>query len=363
MLEHVLALLLGVYSPGNLACVPSPSPAVSQAAGAPDAATAAANLSRPAPAVEDVAKACSAVQHTTEADGARRQHRFVFPDGTCVEFSDRPRSRGERARRPRVLAFEGTQSAAAEPAATFETAGQAAGLAPEAVSALRFVSGHEGGFDAINTWDSARFSWGFVQFAGGRGLRPLLAHLKMRKPELFAAVLGAYGVDVCPGEDGEPVPVYVDPASGKVLRGKAAEQAYGDHPLTIAAFIRAGRLAEIKQLQVEAAMAQYARAALEVRYQGVAFGQVVRSAKGIAMLIDRKVHEGNLGRFRRALDVVGPANPGAPAPVAAELEARLLEQVLTDAAASEPMIQGRLRNIWISELRGPAAPFVVTARA
>lgn len=296
-----------------------------------------------------------AVEHVMEpGERGKIYHQFRFPDGVEVEFSDRPRRGSERAKRTRVVVHTGDQTADVEPAATFEAAGAAAGLAREAVVALKFVSGHEGGFDAINTWDSARFSWGFIQFAGGRGLPGLLGHMKSRNPERFAELLGKYGVDVLPDEDGDPVPAFVDPETGEVLRGKAAEQAFGDSPLTIAAFIHAARFPEIKQLQVEAAIEDYVEPALEFTWQGVPLGDVIRSPKSLALLIDRKVHEGNTRRIRRALDAVAGVSTALVPGVPAALEAQAMEQVVNDAVQrSDWMIRNRLLSIWTSDLPGP----------
>src|SRR5439155_23408365 len=139
----------------------------------------------------------------------------VFPDGTEVQFSDRAKRPRDQANRERVVSYAGTESAAQEPDSTFDAAGKAAGLSPDAIAALRFISRHEGGFDAINTWDRARFSWGFIQFAGGYGFPPALMHFKERSPELFQKLLADYGVDLVRDDAGKPVPVYIDPKSGK----------------------------------------------------------------------------------------------------------------------------------------------------
>lgn len=321
-----------------------------QSAVSADRSAAADLAAQTPPSAEIVARTRQTVQH--EAEAGRRgklHHRFRFSDGIEVEFSDRPRRRSERARRDRVVVHAGVETADREPASTFEAAGRAAGVTSEAVTALKYVSGHEGGFDAINTWDSARFSWGFIQFAGGRGLPPLLAHMKERNPQRFAELLGRYGVGVQSDAKGNPEPIYVDPASGKVLRGDAAEQAYGDDPLVIAAFIRAARFPEIKQLQIEAAIENYVSPALEMTWRDVPLGQVFKTPKSLALLIDRKVHEGNTRRFRRALDRVCPDPAIAPA-----LESQVAARVVNEAVArSGAMIRNRLVNIWTSDLPGP----------
>lgn len=238
--------------------------------------------------------------HTPQDAGTL--HRFTFPDGSVVEFSDRPKRPRDQAQRERVVQFIGTERAQAEPDSTFDAAGRTAGLSLQAIEALRFVSRHEGGFDAINTWDRARFSWGFIQFAGGYGFPPVLAHFKSSSPELFRKLLGDYGIDCLPGPTGAPQPVFLDPVSGAVMRGNSAEQAYGDDPLAIALFIRAGRVTEVKQRQVEAAIRDYASPALTDTFENVRLSDVLRSPQSLAMLIDRRVHEGNVSRLEWALE-------------------------------------------------------------
>lgn len=308
MQKLILSFLVGLFSPAGQQTQTATPPAAAaiQPAVFQRNQAAAAELARvlatpPAPA-DAVARARATVRHETRAEGTERIHRFTFPDGEVVEFSDRPRRPRDQARRERVVMFVGTQQAAKEPDATFSAAGREAGLTPESVEALKFVSRHEGGFDAINTWDRARFSWGFIQFAGGYGFPPALGHLKSKSPALFERLLARYGVDVLPGQNGRPQPVYVNPKDGEVLRGADAEQAFGDDPLVIALFIRAGRVPEVKQRQVEAAIRDYALPALTSEYQYTRLSDVLRSPQGLAMLIDRKVHEGNVGRLEWSLE-------------------------------------------------------------
>lgn len=354
MLDFVLALILGSHKKPTAALPPAPQPpAITAPLLPPGPAAPEGMLDRPAVTPEDASTARDAVVHEQEpSERGKILHRFHFPDGATVEFTDRPRRQGERADRSRVVYHEGAATAEAEPEATFTAAGDAMGLPPGTVAALRLVSSHEGGFDAINTWDSARFSWGFIQFAGGRGLPSLLAHMKTRSPELFATVLGNYGVDVLPDAEGAPEPVYVDPEAGKLLRGKAAEQAYGDDALVIALFIHAAGFPAVKQLQVEAAIRDYAAPALTATCEGIPIGQILTSPMSQAMLIDRKVHEGNVGRFRRALGAVSdPMTLADPAawPV---LESRVVQRVVSNSSG----VPGRrLRDILYAGLPGPTA--------
>lgn len=337
MQKLILSLLVGLFSPPAEKPAVAPVPTALHAAAFSQPRQDQEALRRvlalpPVPHV-DVARQRAEVRHERTVSGAGRKHRFTFPGGRVVEFSDRAKRSRDQARREWVVMHGGTERASAEPDATFAAAGRAAGLSPESITALRFVSRHEGGFDAINTWDRARFSWGFIQFAGGRGFPPALAHFKATSPELFRELLGAFGVDVLPGADGRPEPVYVNPETGAVIRGAAAEQAYGDDPLVVALFIRAGQTPEVKQRQVEAAIRGYALPALVDTFQEVRVSDVLRSQQGLAMLIDRKVHEGNVGRLKASLEhasiISARSNPAEwPA-----LEGVVLDLAVRDADA------------------------------
>ena len=165
MLDFVLALLLGAHKkPAAAALPPAPTPPAMTVPLLPPGPTAPEGaLDRPAVTLADASTARAVVTHEQEpAERGKRLHRFRFPDGAVVEFTDRPRLPGERAERERVVYYEGAATAELEPETTFTAAGAAMGLPPGTLAALRLVSSHEGGFDAINTWDSARFSWGFI---------------------------------------------------------------------------------------------------------------------------------------------------------------------------------------------------------
>jgi hypothetical protein len=278
------------------------------------------------------------------------RHQYTFPDGTPIEFTDHPKKPGAKAKRKRVIQYFGSNTAAQETGTTFTAAGQATGLSPEATQALQFISQHEGGFDAVNTWDSARFSWGFIQFAGGRGLPPALALIKGESPKLFQSLFANYGVDVLPDANGKPKCVYVS-AKG-ALYGKAAEQAYGDNLLVAALFIRAGRAPEVKQREVEAAIRNYAAPALAAVYGNIRVSDVLRSPQSLAMLIDRKVHEGNVARLGRAVEQAWATDPPRSRTDFGRMEARALDLAVQNTQDSE--IRGRLLNIRYSSLAGPA---------
>lgn len=312
---------------------------------------AARNLARPSVSLKEARTARASLKREILPDvRGRKIHRIHFQDRTSVEFMDRPRRGGESARRKRVVFYPGDHTASEKPEQLYVEAAVRTGLNEDAARALRFVSQHEGGFDAVNTWDRARFSWGFIQFAGGRGLPPMLAHFKSQSPELFHRHLGQYGVDVIANREGEPTPVYVDPAGGRYLYGDRAEQAWGDNPLLVSLFIRAGQDPEVQRLQIEAACNLYVRPALRAQSSGLVLSTVLRSPKGMAMLIDRKIHDGNCRRIARAFTgietEVARQNP-------AFFEGQVLFRALQNALTQGRMVRDRLHSIYYSDLPGP----------
>lgn len=137
----------------------------------------------------------------------------------------------------------------------------AMGLSQQQANALRFVSTHEGNFDALNTYDRARVSFGFIQFAGGRGLPPLMALLKLRRPEAFHTMFQVYGIDVEFNLKNtkalSPVITVIEPITQKTLKGDNAESLIRDNKKLSAVFVRAGHNLETQRGQIEAATQNY----------------------------------------------------------------------------------------------------------
>lgn len=75
----------------------------------------------------------------------------------------------------------------------------AVGLNRQQAAALEYVSSHEGKYDAINSYDSGIFSYGFIQFVGaaehGSSLNRVLAAMKANSPARFARVFQQVGID------------------------------------------------------------------------------------------------------------------------------------------------------------------------
>lgn len=231
--------------------------------------------------------------------------------------------------------FSGTALPAALPQTDFERHG---GLTALEAAALRLVATFEGKFDGLNTYDRARVSIGFIQFAGGRGLPPYLGLLKARQPAKFRTLLQKFGIDVeytVPHGVVEASRVVVlDPGASRVLRAEAAETAIRDDKRLTTALILSGRDREVQHVQIEAAVRNYARPIKSAVVSWAAgasapLEQLLRSGRGRAALFDRAIQEG-VGTARRRFERVlrrlaqppaAPAAPGAPAPKVPSLAA------------------------------------------
>jgi hypothetical protein len=230
------------------------------------------------------------------------------------------------------VAFPGVSQPSAISVADYQAQGLTAGQA----AALKLVSTHEGNFDAVNTYDRALVSVGFIQFAGGRGLPPYLALLKARQPAKFRDLLQKLGIDVeftvVPAGIAAPRVVVLEPASGRVLRATAAESAIRDDKKLTGALLLTGRDRAVQLVQIEAAIRGYVQPALAATVAWAAgsggrapLGQILRSQKGLAALFDRAIQEGvgsARGRFERVVQrVMRPRDSAGADPAALQLAA------------------------------------------
>lgn len=187
------------------------------------------------------------------------------------------------------------------------------GISRILAEALDFVSSNEGNFDAINSYDRAIFSFGFIQFAGQtvNGTLPqLLAFIKKHDEDLFRRTFRRFGIDVEYAEAQKNVfrparLVVIDPEAEQglvVLRGREAEEHIRASKLLHGVFIRAGHDPEIAKLQVRAALHFYIRPAVGSRIV-LDIGQrkdlgtesirdILRSSAGLATLLDLTIHRG-----------------------------------------------------------------------
>jgi LysM repeat protein len=135
--------------------------------------------------------------------------------------------------------------------------------------ALKFVSAHEGKFDAINSFDKAIFSYGFIQFSGnGGGLAPMLALLKYRHPVTFRERFQRYGIDVeyaiTDGDIRRANVTAIRLYDGKLVRRQEAEAYFKNSKIFTTIFIAAARDAKIQHAQIESAKRRYVVSALNI---------------------------------------------------------------------------------------------------
>lgn len=124
---------------------------------------------------------------------------------------------------------------------------------------LQAVSALEGGFEAINTYDTGFVSIGFIQFTTGENgtgsLSSVLLRHKNDDPKDFQANFRRFGLDVA--SDPAPTIVAVDPSSGIELRGPDAVRAIINDKRLTAVFERAGSTEAFRKAQVRVARSQY----------------------------------------------------------------------------------------------------------
>ena len=187
---------------------------------------------------------------------------------------------------------------------------QSLGLTPSQAKALRYVSGHEGKFDAINTYDMAILSYGFIQFAGNDkgSLGAFLATAKMNYPHAFEKRFAKYGLDVeyaiVNGKIKKAQLVLNKPDGGGVLHGPDAERHIKDNLQYIGALIMAAYDPNIQKAQIETAAREYVFPALnhklnfdvwvggsKVSFVNTPFSQIIRSEMGVTALIDITVNQ------------------------------------------------------------------------
>lgn len=173
---------------------------------------------------------------------------------------------------------------------------------------LMAVSALEGGFEAINTYDTGYVSIGFIQFITARegkgSLGLVLARYKQNDFAAFRADFHQFGVDVTP----ESTIAIVDPATGTEKHNEDAVRAIIDDKRLTAVFERAGMRDGFRRAQVEIAREQYWPGDDRVTViiggvqQTALVTDIVKTEAGLATLMDRKVNRGNI---RLLNDVAG----------------------------------------------------------
>lgn len=288
------------------------------------------------------------------------RYEVTMPDGTAYQFEDDRVPKGRYFRNDTGVKKGGQKlPTIADLDQLFREAGV---TDPRMIAMMKAVSGHEGGFEAVNTYDTGFVSVGYIQFttgAEGKGsLFGLLRRLKAADPAAFRASFTDLGVDA-----GASSVVVVDLTSGALRSGPDAVRAIMDDKRLTAVFHHAGlrsrafRVQQIrhardqfwlapKQFRVRTTV-QEAGSSREVTIEGT-FEQVLRSEAGKTALFDRAVQFGG----------------GGARAVFREAAQRLIRdhrvRTLPDLAAQERRIVARLKNrhdvFGDAELSQPADP-------
>ncbi len=139
------------------------------------------------------------------------------------------------------------------------------GLTRQQAAALEFVSTHEGKYDAINSYDSAIFSYGCIQFVGaaapGGSLNRLLINMKRFAPARFAQIFQRVGIDT----NGTTTTVLDE--NGQVRVGDDAWLYIQRNIPLYGAFIQAGFDPDLVLEQLRAAHEMYVLPTLNARLQ------------------------------------------------------------------------------------------------
>jgi murein DD-endopeptidase MepM/ murein hydrolase activator NlpD len=190
---------------------------------------------------------------------------------------------------------------------------QSVGLSEAQAKALRFVSMHEGKFDAINSYDKAIFSFGFIQFTGsvatGNSLGMVLSYYKSNCAELFGKYFLAAGIDVVysfkDGSIAPPVTVSViHGTTGEKLINDAAYAYIKDHIELFGPFIQSAYEPTMVREQLRAAALMYVQKALNMKLKVTILGipveipiisEILKSEGASTVLIDLCVNRGSGG--------------------------------------------------------------------
>lgn len=188
---------------------------------------------------------------------------------------------------------------------------QAVGLSLSQARALQWVSTHEGQFDAINSYDRAIFSFGFIQFTGssavGGSLNRVLSSMETNAPTQFQRVFQRVGIDTEAGV------VTVLDDQGIKRRGDEAWFYIQRNVRLYGAFIQAGFDPTLVREQLRMANTLYVQPALNFRLNINAGGfnivvprlqDVITSEGLLTLVIALAINQGGGGMSRIVADAM-----------------------------------------------------------
>ena len=125
---------------------------------------------------------------------------------------------------------------------------QKSGISEDRQKILASISGLEGTFSKVNTWDTGRVSWGFTQWTLGKDgngtLADFMRDLKTTDPAQYEKSFGKYGLGV------DAKGVVLTRADGTVLKGVEAAEAIRTDVKLSAVFMAAGADPAMQQAQI-----------------------------------------------------------------------------------------------------------------
>jgi hypothetical protein len=177
-------------------------------------------------------------------------------------------------------------------------------------------------FDAINARlrEDEPLSWGAWHFSGTRLARALAA-LFADAPDEARALVGAFGI----GVDGERLTM-VTPR-GVVARGSAAEDAVAANAVACAALARAGRSPAAIRAQLRTIVKEVLQPALELPAGDGQLGQVLRTPRGLALVLYSDLAWGPEGPSRLAAAAASADEPETIDRFIADLRRRRAREV------------------------------------
>jgi hypothetical protein len=179
-------------------------------------------------------------------------------------------------------------------------------LSDTEVKVLKRVSLQEGGFEAVNAYDTGYVSFGFIQFTTGKdgnyNLYHLLTRIKKEYPARFASLFHDRGIDV-----GRRSIAVLDLATGAELQGADAVMKIIRDPRLAAVLYAAGLDLQVRAAQIIQAKASYyqplytqrrltfkvkaGKSQEQVTLSG-AYADALRSDAGKIAFVDRAVQKG-----------------------------------------------------------------------
>lgn len=166
------------------------------------------------------------------------------------------------------------------------------------IDLLHYIAKNEGSFDAINSYDKAIFSFGFIQFTGGLAsgsmLSRVLQRFKTRDEYAFNDCFGKFGMNI----QNYKIPTFqVETLSGFKEGDAAYVEVANDLQLT-AAFIASGFRRSMIRSQVEIALEEYVLKALSpnqlifINGSNYYLNQIINTQGGFALRVDLCVNRG-----------------------------------------------------------------------